>query len=131
MSLFSKTTKLGNDAETTAANYLSTQGLLLKTRNYRSRWGEIDLIMSDGNNLVFVEVRYRSRNDFGHATETIDRKKQQRITRTALCYAQENALLDAINMRFDVVSIENSNKHTTHNSAKIEWIKDAFDAQLD
>ncbi|PCH61194.1 MAG: YraN family protein [Gammaproteobacteria bacterium] len=123
--------KLGADAESDAARYLIKQGLKLKTRNYRSRWGEIDIIMNDGDVLVFVEVRYRSRNDFGSAAETIDHRKQQRIARTAFCYNQENNLHDDVAMRFDVVLIENYDKHASHNNAKIDWIKNAFDACLD
>ena len=123
--------KLGANAESAAARYLIKQGLKLKARNYRSRWGEIDLIMNDGDAVVFVEVRYRSRGDFGCAAETIDHRKQRRIARTALYYSQEHDLHDEVAMRFDVVLIENHDKHTTRNNAKIDWIKDAFNACLD
>jgi len=115
--------QLGADAESMAADYLTKQGLKPKAQNYRSRWGEIDLIMTEGETLVFIEVRYRSRSDFGCAADTIDQRKQQRITRTALCYHD-------VAMRFDVVLIENDSKHLSHNNAKIYWIKDAFDACL-
>ncbi len=123
--------QLGADAESMAADYLTKQGLKPKAQNYRSRWGEIDLIMTEGETLVFIEVRYRSRSDFGCAADTINQRKQQRITRTALCYNQENNLHDDVAMRFDVVLIENDSKHSSHNNAKIDWIKDAFDACLD
>lgn len=131
MSPSAKTTQLGNDAETLAANYLTAKGLKVKTRNYRSRWGEIDLIMTDGDELIFVEVRYRRNSDFGFAAETIDFRKQQRITRTALCYTQENKLTNEHAMRFDIISLENRDKQIDLNNAKIEWVKNAFDAQLD
>ncbi|MBN4078730.1 YraN family protein [Gammaproteobacteria bacterium AH-315-C21] len=123
--------KLGAEAESLAMHYLTARGLKLKTQNYRSRWGEIDLIMDDDKTLVFVEVRYRSRSDFGSAADSIDQRKQQRIARTALSYAQEHSLHNDIAMRFDVVLIENDDKHTHHNNAKIDWIKDAFDADID
>ncbi len=123
--------KLGANAESTAARYLVQQGLKLRACNYRSRWGEIDLVMNDGDTVVFVEVRYRSRNDFGSAAETIDYYKQRRITRTAQCYSQEHGLHDEVSMRFDAVLIENYAQHMAHNNAKIRWLKDAFDACLD
>lgn len=123
--------KLGFNAEAIAAKHLQTRGFRLVEQNYRSRWGEIDLIMANTQTLIFVEVRYRSRSDFGSAADSIDRRKQQRISRTALCYVQENNLDEKIAMRFDVVLIENENKHTSSNNAKISWIEDAFDAYTD
>ncbi|MCP3669207.1 MAG: YraN family protein, partial [Gammaproteobacteria bacterium] len=53
------TRKIGTEAEDLALEYLKQQGLTLLNRNYHCRRGEIDLIMQDGNFLVFVEVRYR------------------------------------------------------------------------
>ncbi len=125
------TQKLGRNAEANAAEYLLAHGLSLVTQNYHSRWGEIDLIMQDKKTLVFVEVRYRSRSDFGSAAESIDSRKRQRISRTALCYIQDNRLHEEMAMRFDVVLIENENKHTSCNNAKINWIQNAFDAHVD
>lgn len=125
------TQKLGFNAEAIAAQHLQTRGFSLVEQNYHSRWGEIDLIMTDTQTLIFVEVRYRSRSDFGSAADSIDRRKQQRISRTALCYVQENNLDEKIAMRFDVVLIENEYKHTSANNAKISWIENAFDAYTD
>lgn len=127
MILKAKHLRLGSDAETMAAEYLSQHGLTLKARNYRSRWGEVDLIMNDGDDLVFIEVRCRSGSDFANVAETIDQRKQRRIARTALCYVQENAALDDTSMRFDVVLIEKRGTQTLHNNAKISWLKGAFD----
>ena len=62
------------------------QGLSLLTRNFRSRLGEIDLIMDDGQSLVFVEVRYRRGNAFGSGAESVNRRKQARITACAQHY---------------------------------------------
>ena len=61
----------GKDAEERAARSLEGQGLHIIERNYRSRYGEIDLIARDGVTLVFVEVRARSTNTFGGAAASI------------------------------------------------------------
>lgn len=92
----------------------------LITRNFRCRLGEIDLIMQHENELVFVEVRYRQSNDFGGAKGSIDRRKQQKIARTASYYLLQHSLFDDTACRFDVM-IVNSVK-----SKRIEWIQDAF-----
>ena len=73
-------------AEQHAARYLQQQGLKPVAQNYRSRFGEIDLIMQDGATLVFVEVRLRRSANFGGAAASIDARKQQRIIRTAQQY---------------------------------------------
>ena len=76
----------GAQAEQLAAQFLQCQGLKLVQRNYRCRYGEIDLILHDGNTLVFAEVRLRSRNDFGGAAASINAAKQAKLVRTAQHY---------------------------------------------
>jgi putative endonuclease len=107
----------GDDTEQLACNYLQSNGLHLLQRNFFSRYGEIDLIMRDGNTIVFIEVRYRKNRHYGGAAASVTPAKQQRIIKTALHYHQKNALQDA--MRFDVVAVEG-------NASKIEWIQNAF-----
>lgn len=119
----------GLDAETLAARHLEQQGLKLLERNYRSRFGEIDLIMQHGNDIIFVEVRYRSRRDFGLAGETIDARKRHRLECTALHYLEQQRADDCA-PRFDVVLIENQQGDVQMHRAKIEWIKNAFDASI-
>ena len=111
----------GNKAETTAENYLLSQGLHAISKNYRCRAGEIDLLMRDAETLVFVEVRYRSNPAFGTAAESITPRKIQRIRKTAEHYLQAHRKLAYLYMRFDVVAIsERAGKQD------ILWIKDAF-----
>jgi putative endonuclease len=62
---------VGQAAESRAEAFLKTQGLTLVARNWRCRFGEIDLVMQDGSTLVFVEVRLRSRSDFGGAAASV------------------------------------------------------------
>ncbi len=107
-------------AEEIAHNFLMTNGLSPIDRNYRTRFGEIDLIMKDNNILVFIEVRYRSYNTFGSATESITKKKQNRIIKTAQHFIMTNQITEAI--RFDVVAITpNTSKDVSCN-----WIKNVF-----
>jgi putative endonuclease len=116
--------KIGNDAEETARIYLQKQGLILLERNYRCYSGELDLIMRDRDMIVFVEVRSKSRIDYGHPAETITRAKQKKIIRAATHFLQKKAWLYKVYSRFDVVAIEYlSDKY------KLDWIKNAFLAE--
>lgn len=109
----------GTAAEETARHYLETQGLTLIARNFRCRGGELDLIMRDGDYLVFVEVRSRRHSRYGTPAESITPAKQQRLLRTAAIYLQRQPL-DAP-CRFDVVAMV-----ITGSEPRIEWIRDAF-----
>src|SRR5690606_657756 len=94
----------GADAERTAAAHLARAGLRLLARNYRGPRGEIDLVMREGATLVFVEVRYRSRSDYGHASETVDRRKQARLRATAEHFLQHRTRCPGP-CRFDIVAV--------------------------
>jgi putative endonuclease len=109
----------GKHVEEQAREHLEQRGLRLLERNYRCKLGEIDLIMRDGDALVFVEVRYRKSARFGSAIETVTAKKQSRLLATARHYLQSNPM--SIPCRFDIVGITGQIR-----SAQIEWIKDAF-----
>ena len=107
----------GAQAEQRAAAYLRQQGLQPVAQNYRSRFGEIDLIMQDGAMLVFVEVRLRRNADFGGAAASIDTRKQQRIIRTAQQYLA--ALAHIPPCRFDAVLMDDQG---------VQWLRNAFEA---
>jgi putative endonuclease len=87
-------------------------------RNHRCRQGEIDLVMRDGDTLVFVEVRYRRGERFGTPAETVDRHKQRRLVAAAGHYLQGHP--SPLPCRFDVVAIGGGDR--------IEWLKNAFAA---
>ena len=91
----------GAQAERLAAQFLQLQGLKLLQQNYRCRFGEIDLILQDGNALVFAEVRLRSRGDFGGAAASINAAKQRKLVRTAQHYL--TTLAHTPPCRFDAV----------------------------
>src|SRR5690349_7544196 len=106
----------GVQAEDQAAAFLIRHGLRLKERNYRCRMGEIDLILQDGNALVFVEVRMRRSRAFGGAAESITASKRARLIAAARHYLAGKSPMPPC--RFDVVLIEAD--------AAPRWIKDAF-----
>ena len=107
----------GAAAEQEAVEYLLRQGLQLVARNFRCRGGEIDLIMRDGATLVFVEVRARSRVDFGGAAESISTAKQGRIILAARHYLARHGV-DAP-CRFDAVLLQ---------AGRLQWLRAAFEA---
>jgi putative endonuclease len=111
----------GHAAETAACRYLESRGLQLIERNYRSPFGEIDLVMRDGETLVFVEVRRRSSEKFGTPAETVGTRKQQRLRATAEHYLQRHPKESQNPCRFDIVAITDD-----RGAAKIEWLRDAF-----
>lgn len=113
---------LGTAAEDLALHYLEAQGLILVTRNFRCHVGELDLIMREGEDLVFVEVRSRRYTRYGTPAESVTRPKQQKLLRAASYYLQCQCLDQPC--RFDVVAILRPG-----GEPQIEWIRDAF--QLD
>ena len=110
----------GAQAEQWAVQYLQQHGLKLVAQNYRSRFGEIDLIMQDGTSLVFVEVRLRRNVNFGGAAASIDANKQQRIIRTAHQYLA--GLSHTPPCRFDALLLDDMK------GENVQWLKNAFDA---
>lgn len=80
-------------------------------RNYRAPEGEIDLVMQDGDIVVFVEVKTRTSNSFGAPEESVTKAKRQRLQRAAWAFLQEHETLDAP-WRIDVVAIEASTNRT-------------------
>ncbi|MBI2383775.1 MAG: YraN family protein [Gammaproteobacteria bacterium] len=109
----------GSLAEDRALAHLLAQGLKLVARNYRSRRGELDLVMRDGPAVVVVEVRARARSDFGSAPESVDARKQRRIVlATRMLLAQRPDLAECP-LRFDIVGVDGA--------GRIQWLRDAFD----
>lgn len=99
--------KTGAAYEQAAGYYLEKQGYEILARNYRCRFGEIDLIGKDGEYLVFCEVKYRKNPGKGSPLDAVDRKKQKKIIQCAQYYLLEHELW-GIPCRFDVIGIEDS-----------------------
>lgn len=112
--------KSGALAEQLAARYLQQQGLKLLQLNYSCRYGEIDLILQDGDTHVFAEVRLRSGSGFGGAAASIDARKQAKLVRTAQHYLSKLQRIPPC--RFDAIVMQSVD------ISKIEWIKNAFSA---
>jgi putative endonuclease len=100
--------RVGDRGEALALGYLVKKGYALVERNYRTRRGEIDLILTHGNTLVFVEVKLRRGTGFGDPLEAVTSRKQARIRLIAEQYLAERGedFADGFDtMRFDVVGI--------------------------
>lgn len=110
-----------NHGETLAQEFLVDQGLLFVKANFRLRIGEVDLIMKDGETLVFVEVKYRSSERFGTSLEQVTPSKIQKIKRVAQAYVQRQNV-DVPYVRFDVVGINPS-----ATGYRFNWVKGAFE----
>jgi putative endonuclease len=113
---------LGARGEELAGKYLRRAGYRLLARNFRCRFGEIDLVAEEGDNLVFVEVKTRSSVDFGHPLEAVDLRKQGQLIRAAHVYLREQAAEERF-CRFDVVAVTFGGK----GAPEIELIKNAFE----
>jgi putative endonuclease len=120
------TTEIGRAAESRALRHLETAGLVLLTRNYRCRAGEIDLVMLDPEPqvLVLVEVRSRSRRDYGQAAATIGLTKQRRCSLAARHLLLTRRELRRLPARFDVVAIDPS--PDPGGESIVTWIRNAF-----
>lgn len=101
----------GSIYEQKARAYLETQGLKFIAANQTFKCGELDLVMADGDTIVFVEVRQRKSNRFGSAVESIDYRKQQKWINVAniWLFTKRNQSLDTAKCRFDVVAFEGDN----------------------
>jgi putative endonuclease len=123
---FTTTTELGRAAEARALRHLEESGLQLLTRNYRCRAGEIDLVMLEpaAQVLVLVEVRSRSRSDYGRAAATISVDKQRRCSLAARHLLLTRPELRRLRARFDVVAIDPP--AATGGQPTVTWIRNAF-----
>lgn len=107
---------LGRVGEEKAAEFLRAKGYEIVKTNYRSHFGEVDIIAKDGDTIVFVEVKTRSGDGYGAPSEAVDYKKREKYFRIATDYLMREGQSDA-NCRFDVVEIE---------KGEINHIFDAF-----
>ncbi len=110
----------GNIGESAACKFLKKNGYKVIERNYRKRYGEIDIIAQKGEMYVFIEVKTRADTDYGLAAEAVTKTKQQRIIRTAKLYIMENELDAAFS--FDVIEVY----HKGRKVVRINHIENAF-----
>ena len=106
----------GNEAEDMAAAHLKKQGYKILARNYAVKEGEVDIIASHKNALVFVEVKARADNAYGGGLMAVSGAKQAKITKAAIAWIRENKpAFDAL--MFDIIAITDG---------KLEHVKNAF-----
>lgn len=108
---------IGDKFETDVARMALDKGYQIVERNYSSRWGEIDLIISSDQTLIFVECKSRKSRRNGAAQSYVTTQKQQKIINTALLFLSKNAQYSQHSIRFDVVA---------KNNANVEWLEAAF-----
>lgn len=96
----------GREAEAYALQYLQQQGLQLIEQNWLCKRGELDLVMLDGDTVVFVEVRYRRHAGWGGAVESVDFRKQEKLVTAAQLFLQQVPDWADHPCRFDVIAIE-------------------------
>lgn len=110
----------GKLGENVACKYLKKQGYIILARNYRKRFGEIDIIAKKEEMYIFVEVKTRADTEYGMACEAVTKSKQQKLIQTAKCYIMEK-MLDAA-FSFDVIEVY----HKGRKVQKIHHIENAF-----
>ncbi len=111
----------GDAAEDAARSHLEAQGLRTLARNVNYRFGELDLVMRDGDTVAFVEVRYRRSERFGGAAASIDFKKRRRIVLAARAWLAGQRALALAPCRFDVVLVSGDAW-----ALSCEWLRGAF-----
>ena len=111
---------LGKEGEDIATDFLRDKGFSIIRKNYRTVFGEIDIIAKDKNVIVFVEVKTRTDNAFGHPFEAVDQRKRDKIRKVALSFMK--SLKKEFPARFDVMSITRDRGGT-----RVEHIQDAFE----
>ena len=105
-SLSANKRQTGTSYERKAEEYLLQKGYRILERNFRNRSGEIDIIAKDGEYFCFIEVKYRTTNDFGTPFDAVHVRKQQKIRQTAMYYLVKNKLSEWTPCRFDVIAFE-------------------------
>ena len=111
---------LGKEGEDLAVSFCRKKGYKVLEKNYRTTFGEIDIIAKDGDGLVFIEVKTRTDNSFGYPFEAVNSRKREKIRRVALCFMKKYR--QEVPARFDVLSII-----IQEGKKRVEHIKDAFE----
>jgi len=112
--------RVGNKGESIAEDYLKQKGYKIIHRNYRCKFGEIDIIAKDDDTIVFTEVRTKRNDNFGSPQDSITSTKIDKISKTALSFIQEEKLT-GYSYRFDFIAITFS-----QGKPNIEHIENAF-----
>jgi putative endonuclease len=115
----------GDSFEQRACTLLERAGLKVLARNYTTRHGELDLVMREGDTIVFVEVRYRKNASHGDAATSVTRSKQAKLILAAQHWLAANPRLAASPCRFDVVSYDGLGDTLCQ-----AWLRGAFEVEV-
>ncbi|QSX08714.1 YraN family protein [Alkalibacter rhizosphaerae] len=107
--------KIGKAGEEEACGYLKNKGYTIVAQNFRCRHGEVDIVATQGEDLVFIEVKTRNNRNFGRPCEAVGWKKQRHIQKTAMFYLTKYGSVE-MNVRFDVVEVEKEGIHHIENA---------------
>ncbi len=107
---------LGRKGEELVVKYLKKRGCKILHRNYRTPFGEADIVAKDGEEIAFVEVKTRSREDYGRPSEAVNKEKQRRYFKIAQFYGLQRG--EEPNARFDVAEV--------YEDGRMEYIKYAY-----
>lgn len=113
--------EFARSGEQSAVDFLKANGYKIINRNYKNKFGEIDIIAREKDTWVFVEVKARRSESFGPPETAVDKFKQGQISKAALMFLKENALLEK-KARFDVVSVRYADR-----LPEIKLIRNAFE----
>ena len=117
---------LGTFYENIAAEYIKNHGGRIIKRNFRVRQGEIDIIAKDGDYLCFVEVKYRSKDDYGNPLDAVGYAKQRTICKVSEMYINMTGADFDAPIRYDVIAV-----HTSDDGMySVSWLKDAYEYVL-
>jgi len=116
--------KAGREAEEQALEHLRQHGMTLLARNWLCKRGELDLVMLDGDTVVFVEVRYRLHSGWGGALASVDARKREKLVFAAQYFLLKESRWSQSPCRFDVVALEG----TASQATRLNWIRNAFDS---
>lgn len=116
------TQNIGNGGEEFVADYIKKKGYIISARNYRTRYGEIDVIAENDDEILFIEVKTRSNRSAVRPYEYVDRSKQRKLFITASIYLQHNGF--GLQPRFDVAEVFMSK----NGSMSLNYIENAFGA---
>lgn len=115
--------RIGDTWEARARRQLEDGGLTLLAHNFSTRFGELDLVMLDGDTLVFVEVRYRRASQYGRAADSVTARKRERLVRAANGFLAAHPQHADRTCRFDVIGFDGDDAN-----AAGRWQQAAFDA---
>jgi putative endonuclease len=115
--------KLGRWGEDKACSYFISNGYKILQRNYRCRFGEIDMIVQKADQLIFAEVKTRTSTVYGYPSEAVNHRKQLKYEKSALCFLKETGWKQA-SYRFDIIEV----MVHYNNTFSINHIENAFSA---